>query len=492
MTGMAHTHMPWRGGWADGLRYGGLGLPLAFVALPLYVILPNHYATAFGIPLAALGALLLGVRLFDAVTDPLIGWLADRWFGHSVARVLAAAAVAAVVLALGFRALFFPAVDGVTALLLWCGVALLVSTLAYSVLAVLHQAWGARLGGGATQRARIVAWREALALVGVLVASVLPSLAGLGVSTAVFALLLAAGVALLAFAPRPQPQPAAPTPASVLQPARAGQTRGSSPAAPDAAPSPNWQLPLATPAFRRLLAIYLVNGIAGAIPATLLLFFVRDRLQAPAFEPLFLAGYFAAAALSMPLWVRAVARIGLARAWLAGMLLAIAAFVWAARLGAGDVAAFFAVCVASGIALGADLALPGALLAGVIRRAGHGGRAEGAYFGWWSFATKLNLALAAGLALPLLAAFGYTPGSTDPGALRALTIAYCLLPCALKLAAAALLWRRWIAHADGRAEDDEARADAIARQPDAERPAQPPALFEITGAGSGAAAEPTR
>ena len=42
MTGMAHTHMPWRGGWADGLRYGGLGLPLAFVALPLYVILPNH------------------------------------------------------------------------------------------------------------------------------------------------------------------------------------------------------------------------------------------------------------------------------------------------------------------------------------------------------------------------------------------------------------------------------------------------------------------
>ena len=35
-----------------------LGLPLAFVALPLYVVLPNHYATAFGIPLATLGALL--------------------------------------------------------------------------------------------------------------------------------------------------------------------------------------------------------------------------------------------------------------------------------------------------------------------------------------------------------------------------------------------------------------------------------------------------
>jgi hypothetical protein len=40
------------------------------------------------------------------------------------------------------------------------------------VLSVIHQAWGARLGGGEDQRARIVSWREGLALLGVLVASV--------------------------------------------------------------------------------------------------------------------------------------------------------------------------------------------------------------------------------------------------------------------------------------------------------------------------------
>ena len=39
-----------------GLAYGLLGLPLAFVALPLYVLLPNHYAREFGMPLATLGA----------------------------------------------------------------------------------------------------------------------------------------------------------------------------------------------------------------------------------------------------------------------------------------------------------------------------------------------------------------------------------------------------------------------------------------------------
>jgi Na+/melibiose symporter-like transporter len=188
----------------------------------------------------------------------------------------------------------------------------------------------------------------------------------------------------------------------------------------------------------------MVNGVASALPATLVLFFIRDRLQLPAYEPLFLFSYFAAGALSMPFWVRAVARFGLSRSWLAGMLLAIVAFVWAAALGTGDLIAFVLVCVASGLALGADLALPGALLAGVIQRAGHSGHAEGAYFGWWNFATKLNLALAAGLALPLLGAFGYAPGAREPDALLSLALAYGLLPCALKLLAAALLYGAWM------------------------------------------------
>ena len=92
------------------------------------------------------------------------------------------------------------------------------------------------------------------------------------------------------------------------------------------------------------------------------------------------------------------------------------------------------------MALGTDLALPGALLAGVIQADGQSGQAEGAYFGWWNFATKLNLALAAGLALPLLGAFGYVPGSRDAAALDALVVAYCVLPCILKLLAAASAW----------------------------------------------------
>ena len=167
---------------------------------------------------------------------------------------------------------------------------------------------------------------------------------------------------------------------------------------------------------------------------------MQDRLQAPAsVEPAFLATYFLCAALSLPLWVRLVPRLGLARCWLAGMALSVAVFIWAATLGAGDVTAFLVVCALSGVALGTDLALPSALLTGLMDELGERGQREGAYLGWWNFAAKLNLALAAGLALPLLGAFGYQPGARDPQALWTLTVAYCLLPCGLKLLAAGLL-----------------------------------------------------
>ncbi len=400
----------------QGLQYGALGLPLAFVALPLYVVLPNHYATTFGMPLATLGLILLGARLFDALIDPFIGRWCDRLFARSPRQVLIMGGFAALALAAGFGLLFFPATRQSEWLMVWVTVFLVVTYAAYSALSVAHQSWGAMLGGDENQRSRIVAWREGLALVGVVLASMAPVLLGLPGTWILFCTCLLVGWLAWSRALRPAPHP---------------QTQAH-----------NIWRPLQLPQFRRLLGIFVLNGIASAIPATLVLFFVQDRLQAPrTMEPVFLGAYFVSAAVSMPLWLKLVRRIGLPRSWLCGMMLAVAAFVWAATLSAGDSTAFILVCMASGVALGTDLALPGAMLAGLIAKAGHRGHLEGAYFGWWNFATKLNLALAAGLALPLLALFGYSPGARDAGALSALSIAYCLLPCLLKLAAATLLYQ---------------------------------------------------
>jgi glycoside/pentoside/hexuronide:cation symporter, GPH family len=399
----------------NGLRYGLMGLPLAFVALPLYVFLPNHYALEFGIPLATLGAILLIARLFDAFIDPLLGRATDRLFSRSTGAVLRFGAVACGVLGLGFWGLFFPPTRAPNELLVWVSLTLAVTYAAYSAVGVAHQAWGAMLGGNEAQRSRIVAWREGLGLAGVLLASIAPIALGLAGTVALFFVALALGWVAWTRAPRPQAQP-------------------------------TFQLisvwkPFYIAPFRRLLGVFMLNGIASAIPATLILFFVQDRLQAPAsLQPVFLGSYFLCAALAIPLWLKLVKRIGLARTWGIGMLLAIAVFIFATQLRAGDSLGFIAVTALSGIALGTDLALPSALLAGVIADAGDRGRSEGAYFGWWNFATKLNLALAAGVALPLLGAFGYAPGVQTPEALSALTIAYCWLPCLLKLAAAAALY----------------------------------------------------
>jgi Na+/melibiose symporter-like transporter len=402
-------------GWRNAVAYGLMGLPLAFAALPLYVILPNHYARQFGVPLAALGAVLLGARLLDALIDPWLGRFNDWLMLRSSAAVLAASAVAAALLAAGLLLLFFPTLllsePSVSDLLRWAALMLMLTYLGYSLLSISHQSWGALLGGNEAQRGRITGTREALALAGVLLAAVLPSLLGLPGALALFA-----GFLLLAWwtwrrSVPPQLLPNGGGHTGLMQPLRDGR-------------------------FVRLLGVFMLNGIASAVPATLVLFFVQDRLQAPTqMEPAFLGVYFLSAAVSIPLWLALVRRLGLARSWLLGMVLAVLVFIWAGVLSAGDAWLFLGVCALSGLALGADLALPSAMLAGLLQLRPGGPAMAGAYFGWWNFAAKLNLALAAGLALPLLEGFGYQPGARDPQALQALTLAYCILPCVLKVLA---------------------------------------------------------
>ena len=239
----------------------------------------------------------------------------------------------------------------------------------------------------------------------------------------VFCASLGAGLVLLRRVPRPTAAPHAPDAARKLREAVE---------------------PLRHAVFRRLLGLYAVSGIAASLPATLVLFFIRDRLAAPQLSGAFLFIYFGFAALGAPCWGRLVQRLGVAPAWFVGMLGSALVFSFAATLHAGDVRLYGVVCAASGLMLGADLILPPTLLADLIRILGHSGRLEGAYFGLWNMAAKLTLAIAAGVALPLLAALGYTPGTSAPGAFAPLVLAYCLLPAALKLAAAGLLWLGWM------------------------------------------------
>ncbi len=419
------------------LAYGVLGFPLAFAALPLYVHVPRLYADSVGLPLALVGAVLLLTRFADALIDPLLGQWSDRLGNRR--RLIA---LALPLLGLGLAALLAPPASGGVSGLAWLVLSLTLTFIGFSLATINYHAWGAELGETPQERVRVTAAREMFALAGVVVAAALPSLLSRDVATAmqqlgwIFIPVLAAA-ALATFA--------------------------GAPLAAVAATTTERRLPLSAvfddTRFRRLLVVLAAGGIASAIPATLVLFFIADVLRLQEWQGLFLVIYFVCGGLALPGWVALARRHGKVRAWMASMVLAIGSFVWAFLLDAGDGLAFALICAASGAALGAELALPPALLADLLadlrtagRRAGRAVAGAGAYFGVWNFVTKFNLALAAGIALPLVALGGYTVGAdatAAPQGLPALATIYALLPAAIKLVSLALLWR-WKEHFEGK------------------------------------------
>jgi len=408
--------------------YGLLGLPLAMAALPIYVHVPKFYADTLGLSLAGIGAILLAARLLDAVQDPLLGWWSDRTRARGGSRwVFVTAGVP--LLVLGMLGLFNPPLAGAVTLGWWLVVNLVVVYTAFSMITVSYQAHGAEITDDVAGRTRVTAWREGFALVGVFLAAALPEVlsrsSGARAGFAQFSLLFAPLAIVAAFVTI---RWSAPAHARVPPPGQA--VFGA------------MGLPLRNPLFRSLLVVFVLNGIAAAVPATLVLFFIEDVVRRPDLAAVFLVAYFAAGAAGLPLWVWLARRIGKGRAWFAAMAVSIAAFIWAFFLGPDSAPAYLAICVLSGLGLGADLALPPSLLADVIDRdeARGAGRNEGAYFGLWSLATKMNLALAAGIALPLLQGFGYASrAENSPQALFVLAAVYALLPCVLKAMAAGAL-----------------------------------------------------
>lgn len=397
----------------DLAAYGVLGLPLTFAGMPLYLYVPDHYAVTYGVPVALIGAILLALRLFDAVQDPIIGlWVAGR-IGRPAARrrVILLGAVGT---ALGLVALFTP--PGGVPPAVWLAVTLLIATTAFSLTSIAYQALGAAWDLSVHDRTRAVAWREGLALVGLLLAAVLPgaltprigAAAAFQVYVLVFLPLLLVGVWLCrGWATRSRFEDAALVPL----------------ARPSLRPAGAWGL----------YGVLFLSQLASAFPAVLFLFFVRDRLEAEALTGAFLGVYFLSAAVGMPLWPWLGRRMGKPAAWQLGMAVAVAVFCWAAFLGPGNLWPFAVICVLSGLALGADLTLPGSLLADRLRLSEDANAAI--TFGWATFLGKAALAVASGVALPALGAiFFYMPGGENsPPALTALSIGYAAVPCVLKL-----------------------------------------------------------
>ncbi len=411
------------------LCYGLPALPLALLTLPFYVIVPGYYASV-GVPIALVGSILLAVRLVDAFTDPIAGYLSDKTqlrFGRRRSWF----AVGIPLTALSAYMVFNPP-EQVTwqHLLIWS----LALSLSWTVALVPFNAWGAELSPSYEGRNRVTVFREGFAFVGTLAALIIQYVVSDGQSTAVglertldiFALImivalpLAALVTLLAV-----PEPVNRSSRSVSFAEGIGFMRNNVP-------------------FKRLVAAFLINGLANGFPVTLFILYVSDRLELPEKAGLFLVVYFFAGLIGMPFWLQVAKAQSKHRSWCYAMLLACAAFIFAPFLPPKADALFLAVCIVTGFSVGADLVLPASLQADVIDvdTAASGEQRSGIYLAIWGLATKLALALAVGIAFPLLAVSGYDPGAdirTEFG-LKVLALLYAAVPVCLKLAAIAIMW----------------------------------------------------
>lgn len=408
------------------------GLPLAALTLPVYVFVPAFYAE-LGVSLALIGTVLLGVRLLDAVSDPAIGLLSDRlhlpggrrkpWMVLGLMPTM-----------LAVWMVFVPSgAPSATYLFIWSAVL----SVGWTLMILPYNAWGAELADDYDGRTAVTARREGMVVAGTLLATATPAvLAALGViGTAAALEILALGLVL-------------------LLPLTVALCLWRVPSSPDksrhrVALGDGMRAIASNKSFVRLVSAYLINGWANGLPATLFVLFVTHVLVAPEMVGPLLFLYFLSGVLAIPGWVWLSRRWSKHRVWVGSMTLACATFIWVPFLGAGDVVWFAVICVLSGFAVGADLVLPAAIQADVVDvdTAGTGEQRTGLYFALWSLATKLSLALAAGVAFPLLAFVGFQadtlPGldSTNTiGSLFAVSMLYAGLPVILKLPALVLMW----------------------------------------------------
>ncbi len=389
----------------DLILPGSVAAMLAFAGLPLYIHMPRFYAQEMGVSLSVLGVALLAARGLDSIQDPIIGRLADRLQKHREKW----AVISGVLLATGLALLFAPPAWGNPLPRLACG--LLAAFTGFSALQIaLYDHGLAQAEATGEGYTRIALWREVCGIVGICLAAAAPATLvwafGDSLAYACYAVVF---MFLALF---------------VL-----GRMRGRWISSGRLFPDTGFMDAIRVPGVAPVLFCGFVNALPTAVTSTLFLFFVADVLEAEAHAGALLLVFFVSSAAAAPCWARLAGIIGRRATLAAGMTLSLPAFIGAWLLEAGDIAAFYTISAASGAALGADITLMPAILAARIRGGG------GQVFSVWTFLQKTALAIAAGTALPILACAGYEPGSPSYEGQIALSGAYALAPCALKLAA---------------------------------------------------------
>ena len=388
----------------DILKYSIIVFPLAFAGIPIYLHAPDYYASNLGIKIETIGLALLVLRLFDAFLDPLIGRISDYFFyiRHKIIYF------GSFLLALGFWMIFHPYGSYILA---WFFLSIFLCTLGFSLIAINIQAFGGLWDISSRQVIKVITIREAISLLGLLTASIMPTILYLYFKENNFhilsmILILIILISLIFFDKWFKLS-------SIKKPKSKSV-------------SISFFYIFKNNIVKLFFISYFFSTFAASIPATIIIFYVRDYLLAEQFLGLFLLVYFLSGALSMPIWKHISVQYGIKNAWLFSMIFALFTFIWAFFLQPNHILGFFVICFLSGIAVGANLSLPSMIVAEFIKLNKHENLAA-SYYSISNFLSKFSLAIASGIALPILGFMGYQPGIIRDDYLFPFT--YALLPC---------------------------------------------------------------
>ena len=415
------------------VAYSTLQLPLAMAALPVVLNVSHFYGEVLKLSFGIMGAIFIFARIVDAIQDPIIGVISDRFTKRGKRGRLAFVALMTPLLGAGFYMLFDPPdsiIGDHNMMAFWLLAALLLVHLGYSGVSISYHAHGAELSDDYNERTKVTVGREVFGLLGMTLAVVLPTYltAQLGENQG-YAMLGLVFVPILVVLSAPTMIWAGPS----VHPPVTHANRNI---------FITFFQPLKNRLFRRLLLVFVVNGAALGVAVTVMLFYVEHVLKGGKLQAgIILLTYFIAGAASVPLWLLLSRRLSKAAAWFIGMVLTAVAMSLAIFIGPGDFYWFLIISVITGMGIGADYGLPPSILADVIN-AQEGGDSKGktgTYFGLWALSTKLATALGAAGSLPVAALLGFNPakGSYDT---TALMIVYIVLPVTIKVGAALLLW----------------------------------------------------
>jgi GPH family glycoside/pentoside/hexuronide:cation symporter len=376
--------------------YAIFALPLSFIGIPIYIYLPEFYSSNFGISLSSIGFVVLLTRIFDTITDPLCGHISDMF---AVYRKLIIC-FSALLLGISFYFLFNPIIQNKAFNLIVFSVT---TYLFFSLLTVNHLS----LISNFDDKVRTSSLREVFTVVGLLLATIVPSVLMLQYSSLQVFRIIGFSMCFLLLL-------------CVWLFYKNIQIKPSKTYA-----KPNWS-GIRTSIIWKYFTILLFNGMAIAAPSTLVIFYIKNFLELGNYIGIFLGSYFLSAIVFIPIWKILCKKVGALQLFKIGMIGSIATFSLCYFVGKSDFYFYLSICLFSGIFFGIDLIAPTIITNDIIEKQNIGDSIT-FIFSITHFISKISIAIVSGILLVILGSkFGDDYNNI-------IHFSYTILPCILKI-----------------------------------------------------------